>query len=237
MNNSMKYILVSAILLVGVVGISFYSCEKEEITPNATVEPEGTREMVQDASNTIRSTEVTPEGEELISPSDFINENYEFVESEVLCAKPLSKEIFNESGKVIGQSYVFNTDKYFYVWLVTNEGFNMKNVKLHLATNVKTLPMTDDGRPNYSLFKYGTADDKEVGRMVNFKIPVHQLNGESIVSVTTEFYGENNAWHRAWVGQTLLQGSTELRIFKYAEQKCLVEPTDPGAPDSDNPDA
>lgn len=237
MNNSMKYIIGTLILLVGVVGISFYSCEKEEITPNATAEPEGTREMVQDESNTIRSTEVTPEGVELISPSDFLNADYQFVESEALCGKAFTKDIMNESGKRIGSSYVFNTDKYFYVWLVMDQGYKMKSANLHMATDARLFPLTDDGKPDYSLFKYGIPDGKEIGRVMNFKIPVEQLNKESIVSVTAEFMNEDNNYHRAWVGTTVLEGSKDLKVFKYTEQECTVDPKDPGAPDSDNADA
>lgn len=231
MNNSIKYTIATIILLVGVVGISFYSCEKEEITPNATAEPDGVREMIQDETNTIRTTEVSPEGEELIAASDFLDENYKFVESELFCGKYFTKDVMNEDGKVIGASYVFNTDKYFYVYLVSDNGFVMKNAMMHFASNPRSFPLTKDGKPDFTKFKYSSVNENEIGRVMNFKIPVDQLKGEAIVSVTAEFKNENNEWHRGWVGASILQGSVNLRIFDYNEQKCEVTPVGPVTPE------
>lgn len=237
MNNSMKYILATLIVLVGVVGVSFYSCEKEEITPNEYT-PQVIQGLESDASNTDRAeTDVDPSADELISPEAFLDESYVFTEPETLCGKAFKKEITNESGKVIGTSYVFNTDKNMYVWLVTNDGYKMKSAQMHLASDPKQFPMTSNGKPDYTKFKYSTPADKEIGRVMDFKIPLIQLNGKSFVAVTTEFQNPEGTWLRGWVGTAVLQGTVNARMFHYEEQKCTVKPNDPGAPDSDNPDA
>lgn len=237
MNNSMKYIIATIILLVGVVGISFYSCEKEEITPNEYT-PQVIQGLDADASNTERAeTDVRPNADERITPEAYLDENYIFVEPEMLCGKPFKKDITNESGNVIGTSYVFNTDKNMYVWLVMNDGFKMKSAQMHLASDPKKFPMTSNGKPDYTKFKYSTPADKEIGRVMDFKIPLNQLNGSSWVAVTAEFQNPAGTWLRAWVGKTVLQGEVNARIFKYEEQKCTADPSDPGTPLNDDPNS
>lgn len=227
MNNSMKYILATLIILVGVVGVTFYSCEKEEITPNGFT-PEIIQELDANVSNTDRIGDgVEPNAEEHISPEDFLNENYEFIEPEFLCGKAVKKEIFSESGKMIGVSYVFNTDKNLYVWLITETGYIMKSAQMHLASDPKQFPITSNGKLDYTKFKYSTPDDQETGRMIDFKIPLKQLNGSSTVAVTTEFQNPEGTWLRAWVGQTIFQGAVNTRIFRYEEQECKVGPNPP----------
>ncbi len=237
MNNSTKYIIAASILVVGVVGVSFFSCEKEEITPNEFT-PQVVQEMDADVSNTERTeTDVQPQADELISPEAFINENYIFTEPEALCGKPFKKEIMNPSGKEIGTAYIFNTDKNFYVWLVVNDGFKMKSASMHLGMNAKYFPWNDDRTLAYDAFKYNIPGVKEVGRILDFKIPVHQLNNKSYVAITTEFQNPQGTWNRAWVGSKILLGEVQVPLFEYEEQKCTVNPRNPGIPDNDNPDS
>ena len=238
MNKSTKNMIAALILAVGVVGVSFYSCEKEEITPNEYT-PQTVQEMEADASNTERSdTDVRPNAEERITPEDFLNENYVFTEPESLCGKPFKKAIINPDGKEIGTAYVFNTDKNFYVWMVVNEGYKMKSAAMHFASNPKQFPIDRrQGVLDYSKFKFSTPDSKEIGRMMDFSVAVDQLDGSSFVAATAEYQGPDGNWRRAWIGKEILDGVVQARIFKYNEQKCTVDPTHPGTPDNDNPDA
>lgn len=234
MNNSVKYIIAAIIILVGVVGVSFYSCEKEEITPNEYTPQAEIQELDADASNTDRTSSYMndPAGERL-SPSDFFDENYVFTEPEHLCGKAHRKDMINEDGKVVGSSYVFNTDKYFYIWMVTNEGVEMNSAYMHMSANSKTFPLTNSGKPDYSKFKYSIPESKEFTRMLSFEIPVDQVLGESWVAVLAKAKNANGNWLKVWVGESILNNEVPIRLFQYKTQECVVDPKDPGAPSTD----
>ena len=67
MNSNAKYIIIGLLLAVGIVGVSFYSCEKEEIVPNEYTPVSDPQELPIHEGNTFKTD--FPEGVYLESVS------------------------------------------------------------------------------------------------------------------------------------------------------------------------
>lgn len=202
--SSAIYLVISLLIVVGVISVTFYSCEKDVITP---LEPT--------AQNTVK----TDNADEVA-----------FKAPEDLCGKVTEKDIFNPRGTAVGRAYIFNTDKFFYVYLLANEGFEMRTAYMDLELDNLKLPLNDDGNPDFSKFKH-IIKQEGGGRMRTFKVPVAELHDQSYVAVAGEFRkieaNETGDWFKAWVDGKEFGASLFGKVFSYTEQECTINPENP----------
>lgn len=208
MKKNLKSILAIAAVATGVIAVSMYSCEKENIQPNDSLE----EQVVMKDINTVLP--------------DAMN----------LCGKMTKIALVEtKSGNDIGSAYVYNNREYLWVVLNTRKGFYMKTAHMEMVENEKDLPtVLRTGELNYNKFKY-LIDAEPPSNIRTFKIPMDEAKGKKIYSimVKTRTDRETRYTTEAWVeGKITFKGSG--RAFNHVVDRCRpdieepeFEPTNP----------
>lgn len=221
MNNSTKYIIATLIVLVGVVGISFYSCEKEEITPNeTTVIP--IQEMDEDNISREEGTaEVRFEVIGLIEP--YLNANYDFKALNEMCGKATEKAVSVDKYGQVGRAKIYNSNNFLNVLIVSNDAYKIEAAKLMIRPATASIPKEAD----YESFSIMTPADREPTRFAGFKIPAEDVSKDSFIAGAVKMVGADGKRFVAWI-EGEVYGSTLLgKRFSYTLQECTV-PADLG---------
>lgn len=217
MNNSTKYIIATLIILVGVVGISFYSCEKEEITPNeTTVIP--IQEM--DDDNISREEGTSPVRFEVINIREpYFDANYEFITPNTMCGKAVRKEVTVDKYGEVGTARIFNSANFLNVLIISEEAYKIEAAKLMIRPASEAGPKEAD----HAKFSIMTPADREPSRLAGFKIPIEDVKKESFISGAIKMTNAEGKKFLAWI-EGEVYGSTMLgKQFSYTLQECTVD--------------
>ncbi|MFZ9027908.1 MAG: hypothetical protein ACO2Z9_02770 [Crocinitomicaceae bacterium] len=216
MNNSAKYLIGTIILLVGVVGISFYSCEKEEITPNET-----TIQPIQeaDADSQVRDAGTNEINYEVIHIREpFLDESYELVESNEMCGKAIRKHIEVEKIGQVGRVNLFNSNNFLNVLFVSQEAYTIESVKLM----VRPLSQGAPDNANPERFKVVTPEGREASRFAGFKIPVGDLANTSIIAGMVKLTDKDGKNYLGWIEGEVFGETVYGKQFTFTLQECTV---------------
>jgi|GEM_PF-798439 hypothetical protein len=201
MKKNLKSILAIAVIATGVIAVSMYSCEKENIQPNDSTEEQVELKDI----NTVLPDVMS------------------------LCGKitkiPL---IENETGNDVGSAYVYNNKEYLWVVLNTRKGFYMKKAFMDIVENEKDLPTNfRTGMLDYEKFKY-LIDAEPASNIRTFKVPVGDARNKSIYSIMVKIRkkGEFKYMKDAWVeGKITFKGGG--RAFNHVVDRCRPDFEDP----------
>jgi len=158
MKSNAIYFVLAIILGIGIVGVSFYSCEKEEITPIS----ERTTPVV-DVDDAQQTGVLPGETEEFID-TDFLPG----VEGN--CGKTYVKPL-NVRGVEVGTVKFYNDEESYIVEVETNDNYELKKGFMHIAFNMNKFPLTEKGNPDYENFTYVNRNPSEEGIM-KFVVPL-----------------------------------------------------------------
>ena len=220
MKNSGKYI-IAIILLVGVIGISFYSCEKEEITPTETtiqpiqeVDPES---QIRDAG----TQEIRYEVIHIREP--FLDDNYELIESNEICGKPIRKTIDVEKIGQVGRVALFNSENFLNVLFISQKAYTIESVKLM----VRPLSQGTPNNANPERFSVITPKEREPSRFAGFKIPIEDVVKTSIIAGVVKLKDKEGKNYLGWIEGEVFGETTFGKQFTFTLQECTV-PNDTG---------
>ena len=216
MNNSTKYIIGALIILVGVIGISFYSCEKEEITPNeTTVIP--IQEMDDDNISREEGTaDVRFEVIDLIE--NYLDANYEFISPNQMCGKAVMRTVNNDKYGQVGRANVYNSANFLNVLIVSKDVYKIESAKLMIRPMAAGTPKEAD----YESFSIMTPKDREASRFAGFRIPIEDVSKDSFIAGAVKLIDGKGNKFLAWI-EGEVYGSTLLgHRFSYTLQECTV---------------
>jgi hypothetical protein len=158
MKSNTIYFALTIILGIGIAGVSFYSCEKEDITPIS----ERTTPLVEvdDAQQT--GTNPGP-------PEEYIDSEY-LPGVEGNCGKTFIKPL-NVRGIEVGSVKVSNDQESYIIEVESNENYKLKRGFMHIAFNMDKFPLTEKGNPDYKNFTYMNRNPSEQNTM-KFVVPL-----------------------------------------------------------------
>lgn len=227
MNNSTKYMIGTLIVLVGVIGISFYSCEKEEIAPNElTIAPI----QETDADNTFREEGQSAIRFEMITQrEDFLNTDYELILSNEICGKPSDKIITSAQIGQTGKAMIFNSENFLNILIVSQDAYVIESAKLNVRP--ETEPAINEGSSDR--FSVSTPEDRTPSRFVGFKIPLEDVHKVSMISGSVTLNTKDGKRVLSWLQGEDLGTTTNGKQFTYELRDCTV----PGGGDVPAPQA
>lgn len=191
--------IVLALSIVTTVGI-LYSCEKENIAPSIAPSSEVPMRV----------------NEEL--PRDIFGDKR-------ICGTVIRKDLLLEGVGRVGNVFLFNDTKFFYVYVVANRGYGLKDAYLFNGTRAD-LPLTMDGDLEYKRFNNTITADEFI-RSRNFKIPLAQMHAISVNALALEMKNLNptNEASRpkiAWADGKQIGNFSLGRVFQYTKGVCLI---------------
>lgn len=203
MNNSAKYLIAAMIIAVGIVGVTFYSCEKEEITPmEATVD------------NTIKANDQETD-----------EEKFSFDNPQNICGEMSSNYMLSNEGKAVAKYFCYNDNDFFYMALIARKGMVINEAQLQLTTDFEKIPLDEQGNPDFKNFKH-TIQGVEASVQKVFRIPISEVHGKTLVTGTamvTDMMTDNNKPYRVWVAGKEFGNSLKGRVFNYTKGVCLID--------------
>lgn len=217
MNSSTKYIIAALIVAIGVVGISFYSCEKEEIRPNeTTVVP--IQEM--DAENNFRDEGPSEVRFEILDQiENYFDASYALITPNDMCGKATRKSVSIDKYGEVGKAFVFNSANFLNVIVVSNKEYKIESAKLMIKPITAEMPKEAD----YESFSIMTPNDRVPSRFAGFKIPIEDVAKDSFIAGAIKMTGADGKQFVAWIDGEVY-GSTILgHKFSYSLQECTVD--------------
>lgn len=219
MSSNAKYIIVAMILAIGTIGISFYSCEKEVITPNETTEPSGTRELEETPDNSLKTGDDITDGDKFVLPQD-------------VCGEATIQRILTSEGKPVGKAYCYNGKEFFHLMLVASEEFVIGNAYFQNVLDRNKIPLDESGNPDFKQFKH-TIHDEEFASLRTFRVPISEFSGQTLITAVGEFKAKRSSnpdadakVFTAWVDGKQYGNTLFGRVFSYTKGVCLTdEPT------------
>ena len=166
MSSNAKYFIAAVILLIGVVGVSFFSCEKEEIVPNMTTPSEDPTQLEADAGNTIRVEPI----EDIDMPE--LGEN---------CGKVFTKKLKAAGNETVGNVIVYNDDEVYRVQISATRGWYFGRAYAQIAYDMAKFPLDRDGNPDYTHFDHAVKDPQQK-KVVEFNIPFSRIELEQFMT-------------------------------------------------------
>lgn len=200
MKKNLKSILAIAVVATGVIAVSMYSCEKENIQPN-----NATEEVVEKDITTILPDAMS------------------------LCGEITKTQLVSaQSGSTIGTAFIYNNKSTLWVVLYTKKGAYMKNAYLEIAEKVSDLPVNI--RKNQLMFdKFTYRIDAEPASNVRvFKVPMKNIRNKTVFSAMVQIRtnGQNEFKERAWIqGKIGFNGGGQA--FNHVLDRCRPDFEDP----------
>lgn len=199
-NNTILKRISIMIFISIVTALGFLiSCEKENIQP---AEPQN-----------LKSSQKVPD---------------ELLPLPEICSEIIQKDLIFKNVYKVGDVYLFNDTKYFYVHILARKGTYLRNAYLH-AGPMENIPMTEDMNPDVEQFKYKiTQNDFSLVR--RFKIRLSELEGKFIVSLAVQTrndkYDSQNdfvKYNLAWASGKLYGSTKPGRLFIYTKGICRID--------------
>ena len=194
----MKFAFVTLIAAIILITISFYSCEKEVVTPNVKKE-----------SNSLHEPDFI-----LPIPSS-------------VCGKIQQKSIVLLNGIAIGDALIYNDNRYFYVLLTTRNEYYMKDAHMHVCENFDDIPLDNYSNPALLNYKYSIIN-KPISTVRKFRVKLNEMSGSSYISVTAEVKNMRNSpqsikFESAWVEGRHIGSTIKGTVFHYEKGICLED--------------
>jgi len=158
MESNAKYFILSAVLGIGVVGVSFFSCEKDQIVPLN----ERTTPLITDDQ---QKTGVYPG-----IPEEFL-EFQNDLELDENCGRTIIKPL-NVRGVKVGSIKIYNDEKSYFIEIESNKNHRLKRGFMHVAQKMSDFPLTEKGNPDYRRFTYSNRNPENKEKM-KFVVPLH----------------------------------------------------------------
>lgn len=210
MKSNAKYFIAAVIVVIGVVGVSFYSCEKEEIEPNAFTPGEDPAELEANAGNTYR---VEP-AEDIDMPE--IGEN---------CGKVFTKKLMAAGNETVGNVVVYNNDDIYIVQISATRGWYFGRAYAHIAYDMAKFPLDNEGNPDYMHYDFAEKDPAQK-KVVEFKIQLKEIKlDEFLTSIACEVTTDPERPGKrmiAWVEGQKFGAKLPGTAFVYKKQSCLT---------------
>ncbi len=210
MNSNAKYFIVSLLLLIGVAGVSFYSCEKEEIVPNETTPVSDPQELSSSVDNTIRTD--YPNGPSLELPENHCGE-YEL-------------HYFSLSNKEkIGKVHIYNDGKNLYFQLGYKTEYTLQKSYIHIAFDKEKIPVDKMGNPDVEKFRYQSTYNNKLKTYL-IKVPLSDIRRTGcLIAFATDIVNNDDKplKLRAWAGEVEIGETIKGRIMKYTVEPCLID--------------
>ncbi len=216
MKNSAKYIIGAIILSVGVVGVSFYSCEKEEITPNeTTIQP--IQEV--DADSQVRDAGTQEIRYDVIHIREsFLDGNFELLQTNEMCGKAIRKTVEVEKIGQVGRVNLYNSENFLNVLFVSQEAYTIESVKLMVRPSSQGAP----NNANPERFSIVTPKDREASRFAGFKIPIEDVANTSIIAGIVKLKDKDGKNFLGWIEGEVFGETVFGKQFTYTLQECTV---------------
>jgi hypothetical protein len=197
-NSTLKFAFVTLLAAVILIAISFYSCEKEVITPNKDLQ-----------SNSLYEPDFI-----LPIPSS-------------VCGKIDQKSIFLLNGVAIGDALIYNDNRYFYILLTTRNEYYMKDAYMHICKNFDEIPMDDYSNPAILDYTY-SIKDQPISTVRKFRVKLNEMSGSSYISVTAEVKNMSIAsrpikFESAWIEGRQIGLTIKGTVFHYEKGLCLED--------------
>ena len=210
MNSNAKYFIVSLLLLIGVIGVSFYSCEKEEIVPNETTPVSDPRELSSSEDNTIRTN--IPDGPDLQLP-----ENH--------CGEYESHYLITDIKGKIGKVFIYNDGKNLFFQFGYKVGYKPQRSYIHIAFDKEKIPMDSNGNPDLEGFKYQSSYESKFNTHL-VKVPLSDIQfSKCLIAFATDVVNSDDKplKLRAWAGDVEIGETIKGTILKHSIKTCLTD--------------
>lgn len=213
MNSNAKYFIAGLLILIGVIGVAFYSCEKEEIVPNETTPTPDPDELTASQDNTIRTDE--PLDIDLVAPENTCGE----VEHHLFHLKNNSR---------VGGLNVYNDGRNLYFEFGFKADYHLQKAYIHIAFDQKKIPVDKMGNPDVEAFRYqSTYSEDSKSHLV--KVPLsHIKQNACLIAFAVDLANSDDKplMYRAWAGEVPFGETIKGAIMKYSVEPCLVDTAD-----------
>jgi hypothetical protein len=206
MKQRKRYLFGSAIAMVLSCGLFFFSCEKDEVLPNA----------------------YTPQAEMQENNNPFKGENEEkgiITELRDNCGQMVQRALITSNGAYVGKAVIYNDLENFHIKLIAGRDLAFGRAFAHIAYDKLKFPLDKRGNLWYEKFDYRN-DNAKPKREVYFKIPYENIALKQFLSsVMCEVYSFPNRpgpKQHAWIEGRPYGDSVEGRIFAYTTKPCRV---------------
>lgn len=210
MKSNAKYFIAAVLIAIGAIGVSFYSCEKEEITPNEYTPSPDPAELESDADNTMRVEAV----EDIDMPE--VGEN---------CGKVFSKKLMAAGNETVGNVAVYNDGENYIVQIGAARGWYFGRAYAQIAYAMAKFPLDREGNPDYTHYDYAEKDPAQK-KVVEFKIPLDQIKLDNfLTSVACEVTSDPERPGKrmiAWVEGAEFGATIPGTAYLYKKQPCLT---------------
>lgn len=210
MKSNAKYFIAAVLIAIGAVGVSFYSCEKEEITPNETTPMDDPTQLDADADNTIRVEPVA----DIDMPE--VGEN---------CGKVFSKKLMAAGNETVGNVAVYNDGENYIIQIGATRGWYFGRAYAQVAFDMAKFPLDREGNPDYTHYDYAVKDPAQK-KVVEFKIALDRIELDNFMtSVAVEVTSDPERPGKrmiAWVEGKEFGESIPGTAYVYKKQACLT---------------
>lgn len=155
--------LILAAASVGIVSMTVYSCDKEEIMP-------GDQEKRASLN----------ENEEVDLVDFQIPNLYE------ICGEVVEKPILNAKGRSIGTAYLYNDRENAHFVLKAAHGYLLKDAYLDFQAEPSLFVVGRNGEPDLTTFRYRIEGERASNYRV-FSVPKDELRGKIFVACKTHY--------------------------------------------------
>jgi hypothetical protein len=218
MKSNAKYFMLSAIIGIGILGISFFSCEKDEITPLS----ERTTPVVNDHQQKPGVYPSVPEESVQFQDDLVLGEN---------CGKTIVKPL-NVRGKKVGSVKIYNDEDSYFIEIESTDNYKLKRGFMHIAYKMSGFPLTEKGNPDYRRFMYSNRNPEQKDKM-KFVVPLRFIKERTFITslvcevINVRVKPDNQPEPTgkillAWAKGTIYGDAAPGTAFLYKKQNCLT---------------
>jgi len=193
-NKNVRNLLIGAAVVVAGVGVTMYSCEKENIVPAEELK-----------------------GEVLALGSVLPNEQH-------ICAPVVEKNIVRANKEKVGTAYIYNDPENMYVLMFAAEGHFFRDAYLENAPSLDGFPMNTNGNLAFGDFTYSIVGKpiSNVRRFVLPIAKLEGRYFSVMTQVRHSRY--NGVKERAWIQGRLIGTDPVGHVFAYEPTLCKTPP-------------
>lgn len=213
MNSNAKYFIAGLLILIGAIGVGFYSCEKEEITPNETTPTPDPEELTASRDNTIRTDE--PWEIHLVAPEN-------------TCGDPERNFFHLKDNSRVGGLSTYNDGRNLYFKFGFKAEYRLQKAYIHIALDQKKIPVDKMGNPDVEAFKYQSFYSEQAKSYL-VKVPLSDFKQKAcLIAFAVDLVNSDDKpmAFRSWAGEVPFGETIKGAIMKYSVEPCLVDTAD-----------